>query len=495
MMAERILGLDIGDQYIKAVAVNRTIRGNTQVDYCTSFKRTEQGDLSDDIKRFFEQHEVLRQLPCITALSVRDVSFRNLSFPFRDDRKIRQTMAFEVEPLLQYPITEAYLDYVPAKVTDETTILIAAVKKNIVRNYLDLLKDHVQDTKIIDIEGVSLLPFLLSHQHASGFNIILDIGAKHTVALFMREKHLFQIREYPFGAGLIGASPAGEKHVNGPIADVYGNLCQDLRNTIEFLKWQGFVEADSPHIYLTGGGALEQEIHHALSQNFSSAIDLIDMTTADGIVFTGEAKRQWEPLIMNHALALALRPLRKGEGFDFRSQEKRERKGYEPLKKNIRFLSIVAGLMLFSLGLDAFLGDYEKKMQLKQLKNQVNSVFKQYNPDVSRIVDPVSQMRGKIMETKKAALGLTDALTGPPVLDVLKRLSSSIPPAVEVLFTTFTIDRDSIIIKGEAKNFDTVEAMKKELSNSNNFKSIALGSTSLMKQGDKVEFDMRITLK
>jgi len=187
MMAERILGLDIGDQYIKAVAVNRTIRGNTQVDYCTSFKRTEQGDLSDDIKRLFEQHEVLRQLPCITALSVRDVSFRNLSFPFRDDRKIRQTMAFEVEPLLQYPITEAYLDYVPAKVTDETTILIAAVKKNIVRNYLDLLKDHVQDTKIIDIEGVSLLPFFLSHQHASGFNIILDIGAKHTVALFMRE--------------------------------------------------------------------------------------------------------------------------------------------------------------------------------------------------------------------------------------------------------------------------------------------------------------------
>ena len=495
MMTERILGLDIGDQYIKAVAVSRTIRSDTQVDYCTSFKRTEPVDLSDDIKRFFEQHEILRQLPCITALSVRDVSFRNLSFPFHDDRKIRQTMAFEVESLLQYPIAEAYLDYVPAKIADKSTILIAAARKDIVRHYLDLLKDHVQDTKIIGIEAVSLLPFLLSRQHPSGFNIIIDIGAKHTVALFMREKHLFQVREYPFGTGLIGTRPAGEKQTNVAISDVYSNFCQELGNTIEFLKWQGFVEADSPHIYLTGGGAGDQELHNALTQNVSSIIGLIDMTTTDGIVFSAEAKRHWEPLIMNQALALALHPLRKGDGFDFRSQEKRGRTDHEPLKRNIRLLSIAAGLMLFLLGVDVFLGEYEKRMQLKQLKTQVNTIFKQYNPDVRRIVDPVSQMRTKIMETKKAALGLTDALTGPPVLDVLKRLSSSISPAVEVLFTTFGFDNDSVMIKGEAKNFDTVEAMKKELSNSNNFKTIAIGSTNLMKQGDKVEFDMRITLK
>ncbi|HAJ28049.1 MAG TPA: hypothetical protein DCG53_12540 [Syntrophus sp. (in: bacteria)] len=495
MMTERILGLDIGDQFINAVAVDRTIRGNTQVVYCASFQRTARGDPSGDIKRFFEQHEVLRQLPCITALPVRDVSFRNLFFPFHDDKKIRQTMAFEVEPLLPYPITEAYLDYVPAKVADKKTILIAAARKDIVRHYIDLLKDHVQETRIIDIEGVPLVPFFLAHHLASAFNIILDIGAKHAVALFISEYHLFQIREYPIEIGLTGASSAGEKRVDGSIADVYGNLCQELGNTIESLKWQGFVEADSSHIYLTGSGALDQEIRHALSRNFSSDIDLIDMTAAEGIVFTEEAKRQWEPLLMNQALALALRPLRKGEGFDFRSQEKRGQTGPKTLKKNIHFLAITAGLILFSLGVDALLGDYEKKMQLKQLKSQISSVFKQYNPDVSRIVDPVSQMRTKITETKKAALGLTDDLTGFSVLDVLKSLSGSIPPALEVLFTTFTIDRDSIIIKGEAKNFDTVEAMKKELSNSRNFKSIAIGSTNLVKQGGKVEFNMQIYLK
>ena len=52
-----------------------------------------------------------------------------------------------------------------------------------------------------------------------------------------------------------------------------------------------------------------------------------------------------------------------------------------------------------------------------------------------------------------------------------------------------------IQIKGLAKNFDAVDTLKKEYIKSKYFEAVTIGGTNLIKQGDKVEFDMRMTLK
>ena len=98
------------------------------------------------------------------------------------------------------------------------------------------------------------------------------------------------------------------------------------------------------------------------------------------------------------------------------------------------------------------------------------------------------QLRGKIAEAKKLAAGMGDATAAVTALDLLKEISALAPP--DLLVTSLTLDGDAVGLKGEARNFDAVETVKKTFANSKYFKTVTIGSTNLMKQGTGVEFDM-----
>ena len=112
---------------------------------------------------------------------------------------------------------------------------------------------------------------------------------------------------------------------------------------------------------------------------------------------------------------------------------------------------------------------------------------------MKRIVDPVIQLKGKIAEAKKLAAGIGDATGSATVLDLLKEISALAPP--DLLATSLTLDGDAVGIKGEARNFDAVETVKKTFANSKYVKTVAIGSTNMMKQEKGVEFDLKIILK
>jgi len=493
-MAERILGLDIGDALIKAVVVTRLIRGGVQVEYCAARARGADEDLSAAVAALFAEHEALRNISCITTLPACNCSFRDLSFPFRDKKKIRQTLPLAIEPLLPFPMTEALVDYLLANAAGEAQVLAAAAARATVQSRIDLLKGQVRNIAALDVETVPLLAAFLSKQVLAGFDLLIDIGARHTVVLFVRDRCLIQIREYAFGAETeVGAEDGPQ--TTGPEEDACHAFCRELRNTVDFLRWRGFITENPFRIYLTGGGSANPYLNNVLSEFFSSPVERVDMAVTAGISFSEEAKRQWEPLVMNQALALAVRPFKKEAGFDFHKRRRREDLGYRPFKKNLPWLAAMAAVIVFLVGAEVVLDYYDAKLRLQQIKGQINALYRQYNPQATRIVDPIAQMRAQLAESKKTMLGMTDTAGGVTALDVLKDISSLVPPATEVLVTGMTMDRDAVVIKGEAKNFDAVQAVRNDLGKSKIIKTVAIGATNLMKQGEKVEFDLKVTLK
>jgi Tfp pilus assembly protein PilN len=112
---------------------------------------------------------------------------------------------------------------------------------------------------------------------------------------------------------------------------------------------------------------------------------------------------------------------------------------------------------------------------------------------VTRIVDPIIQLKGKIAEVKKLTAGMGDATSAVTALDLLKEISALAPP--ELLVTSLILDGDAVGIKGEARNFDAVETAKKMFANSKYVKTVTIGSTNLVKQEKGVEFDLKIILK
>jgi len=493
LMAERILGLDIGDRCIKAVVVTRMIRGGTQVEYCAVRERNAEEEPAAAVAAMFAEHEALRNLSCITALPAREFSFRDLGFPFRDKKKIRQAMTFEIEPLLPMPIETALVDYMLANTAGEARVLAAAAPRETVQARMDLLAEHVRGITALDVEAVPLTAAFLSRQAPAGFDLLVDVGARHTVVLFVKDRCLFQIRDYPFGSDYGGATADGSPPPPPDEGPIHA-FCRELRNTVDFLKWRGFAEGNPFRIYLTGGGSADRRLDNVLAKYFSAPVERVDMAAVAGISFSEAAKKQWRPLLMNQALALAVRPFKKEAGFDFRKRRRREEAGYRPFKRNLPYLAAALGIVLLLAWADSFLDYYDTKLRLNQLKKQINNLYRQYSPETVRIVDPVAQMRAQIAESKKSLLG-TDNVPRAAALDVLKDISASIPPATEVLVTAMAMERDTVVLKGEAKNFDAVQAVRNDLGKAKLIKSVDIGATNLMKQGEKVEFELRLTTK
>ena len=105
----------------------------------------------------------------------------------------------------------------------------------------------------------------------------------------------------------------------------------------------------------------------------------------------------------------------------------------------------------------------------------------------------MAQLRGKIAEARKLSAGMGDAASAATVLDLLKELSGLAP--ADLLLTSFTLDGDVIGLKGEVRNFDAVDTVKKTFANSKYFKTVTIGSTNMMKQGSGVEFDLKMTVE
>ncbi len=110
VMPERILGLDIGAGSVKAVLLSRGFRGGYRVLGVRRIDIAEAGGVPEALAQLFAD-QAFRGAVCVTALPPGLLSFRNIRLPFRDDRRIRQTLAFALEPLIQQPLDEVFIDY------------------------------------------------------------------------------------------------------------------------------------------------------------------------------------------------------------------------------------------------------------------------------------------------------------------------------------------------------------------------------------------------
>jgi hypothetical protein len=75
----------------------------------------------------------------------------------------------------------------------------------------------------------------------------------------------------------------------------------------------------------------------------------------------------------------------------------------------------------------------------------------------------------------------------------MKDLSEQVPETSDFLITALVFDGDRVDIRGEATSFDAAETIKKQLEKTGRYESIAVSSSNV-KQGSRVEFELKTTL-
>ncbi|MEA3470810.1 MAG: PilN domain-containing protein, partial [Thermodesulfobacteriota bacterium] len=334
---------------------------------------------------------------------------------------------------------------------------------------------------------------LLADFAIGGCILVLDIGKSDATGVFCDGGKILQIRNFPSGmknsAGKGGVSSKDEN-----TSSIYENFLREVQNTLKFLQMKGIMTSGLSKIFLTGDGALSLPLREEMERFFSIPVEIADIAAAGNVEFDDEVRKNWNPALMNQALALAIRETKKGGGFNFAVGEFEPKRRYEKAKREFRWVASLLLVILFAFGFDFYLDYHYDRKYANELKEEIRAVFSEICPEVTRIVDPLQQLRVKIIEGKKSKAGQGSIGTGITVLDILKETSSLVPESAQFLITSFQYDGNLVTIKGETDNFNTVDTIKNHLAGSKMFKNVTISSAALVKKESRVGFNLRMEL-
>ncbi len=509
-MAKHILGLDIGKSSVKAVLIEAGLRGSARIVAWEKVDVVAAGGIRGALRNL-QEIPVLTVPTCQTALAAGSFSFRNVKLPFQDRKKISQTLPFELESQIPHAVEDVYIDFSPPARATESDIFVAAIPKKDVQDRIALLDEFGFGVEAIDIDAAPVAARLMA-DGSDTLNLLLDVGSSDTTAIFFKAGRILQIRSIPFGGGDITAAisrslgitqseaEARKKRADtGPAEQEITVACQkffsSLKNTIRSLSMSGVATEDVATVYLTGGGALYRKLGDDLSRSLVVTVERVNVTALAGMKPVGGDDAGWESMIMNGALALALRPLTKDAGFNFRQGGFRPKVRTIPFDPgvSVKWAAAVAALVALLAGADLYVSYLGEKARLDQLKTEATALLQTTFPEVTRVVDPAQQFRTKIAEAKRLAVASRNASSKGAALGIMKDLSERVPETLGFTVTALVLDGDKADIRGEASGFDAAETIKKELEASGRYENISVSSSSV-KQGNRVEFELKTVL-
>jgi type II secretory pathway component PulL len=180
------------------------------------------------------------------------------------------------------------------------------------------------------------------------------------------------------------------------------------------------------------------------------------------------------------------------KGLNFHKGQFAAKKLFVKHKKNWIKTGILATAVLALIFSSAIMENYTLNRKLDLIDQQITDVFKATFPQVKRIVDPHREMQVNLQEAKKSAA--TRSTAGPHIrsIDILNRISQSIPDSIKVDVTRMVISPETVIISGTTDDFESPNDIKGKLEQVEFFRKVTISSTNLNRSGNEVRFVLKV---
>ena len=190
-MPQRILSLEIGDAEVKAAVLQTSFR-----DYKVSgfFRESLNGSADEQVKQFLAAHTEPGDT-VLSALPGDKVTWRTFFLPFRDQKKLSQTVPFELENSVPFGLDEVVVDFqVLQRDGAGSTVLAALVQRDDLERHLKLLQDSGADPKVVGVGPLAALNVLSLVPDRPPTCAFLDFGARTVTVALYRERDLVGLR-------------------------------------------------------------------------------------------------------------------------------------------------------------------------------------------------------------------------------------------------------------------------------------------------------------
>jgi len=499
-MTRKILGLDIRNDSISAVLLSSGLKGNEieSFAYVPYNKDGEEDDeksgLSAALQKIAEQQN-LSDAVCLVSLPMEEISFRNLKIPFRDHKKISQILPLELEPVLPYPIDNLLMDFqiMPMREgADDTDIIAVAVRKSYIDQRLSELAAYGIVPRVI---AAGSSQTILCFNHFSDIpdnSIIIDIDSTTSSLLAYSSGQISLIRSMPLHS-------AAEKRA--------GTLCADIQRTLAASETLTGSEIPPEAFFLTGPGLGDpagpsgREEHsdidyqNEIERFFDVAVQKMDLVKVAGVGFDAVKAASWVPSRMNNALSLALTDITGVSWMNFSKKRFAVKKQWLEQKKNIIKSGVLAGVVLLLAILNLVFDFHTTSKEIDRLDGEITGILKTSFPEVTRIVDPLHQMKIKLKELKGDSIISEGPGENVLAIDILNDISTMIPATIDVELERLVIGPDNVTISGETAAFNNVDEMKNRLEKGKLFHKVVISSANTDRAENKVRFKLKLSLK
>ena len=480
-MSKKIIGLDIQDRAIAAVMVESSYKGHQLVDHAL-VDLEGPADADDNLSHALEQLTQMMDLTgalCITAFPADRISYRNLQVPFKQVKKIRQMLPFELEPTIPYAVEDVIIDFQTIRndpVSETTDLVVAAINSEQLGEFLGTLSKFNLEPEIVTISGYSTALCLANLAEIPEQALFVDIDDRKTTVIAVNAGKVSLVRPLP----------------NGALADDNGELvCHQIRQTLLAYQDVQNDEFQPEKVYLTGSA---NGFVARIGQVLSIPTQRADIISQSPVKLSTETVLTWKPERMDQALALALMDVSGIKGMNFRKGPFAITKRWLEHKDRIIQTGILAAVVLIMLLANVIFNYFSTEKRVETIEEQVESIFRSAFPEVTRIVDPLQQMQGKIDEAKKTTLSAGADRNQIPMIDVLNEISRRIPKSVDVIVSRMVIGDDNVLITGNTGAFNFVDEIKGALENSKLFESVTIVSTNKEQKGNRIRFRLKVKM-
>tara|TARA_B110000438_G_scaffold68962_1_gene69195 strand:+ start:6142 stop:7197 length:1056 start_codon:yes stop_codon:yes gene_type:complete len=316
------LGLDIGRQYVKMVAMNKTKDGYQLID--AGQRLVPDPNQAFDPDKIETHHwvmaikELLRQQGLnpkkvkvlATSISGASASVKQITTMEMPAEELASAMTFEARKHIPMDGTDAVIDYQilgsNAKEVDKIDVGLVACTKGVLSAHIDLLKECGFKPGVIDVDPIAVTNTFtfLKDIPEDGLAVLLDIGALSSSLIvwgsgqqyFTRDipigghhfvKEVVERREinyteaqdllYRDGVSSILKSESGNEDSGLSVADrsVFDNIVEDIRRSLRFYAKQTG-QSFFLKIFLTGGAAETPGLTDLISSKLSIDCDTLD---------------------------------------------------------------------------------------------------------------------------------------------------------------------------------------------------------------------------
>jgi general secretion pathway protein L len=482
-MSRQILSIDIRKTSIAAVVLSTGLKNNT-IDGCAYATIPPASDEAKDPLQtaLMElQGQLHLERPNVVVSLPPDLTIcRTVSVPFKDEKKIRQMLPFELEPSLPVAVDTLVIDFQSTPDPVKTGLLTAAVDRNYLESIIETLTAVDWRPQLVVPGNFPLALALAGQAETDEDNLLfLDVGLKKATLFAIQSQHILMVRT-------LGAELATDMGIEA--------LALKIRQTLTAFADAQAGGFESNKIYFSGPALVDGETSRRLSEALDMSTRVVNLRQSADKLDPAHMLDQWHPCLFDDALALALVEAEGRPCPNFHRSGSPLRNYWTTYRPYLRGpLALLAAVLLLGL-IGVVLNSIVLNKQVNALDAKIEAVFSETLPGARRVGDALEQMKS---ELKRAKSGGIDTEHGPnPVrtIDILLQLSQSIPKELDMVFSRLVYGNDGLTLSGEAAAFNAVDEIKSNLEKSGLFKQVTISSANMDRGGNKVLFKLKIDL-